>query len=276
LLFTEAAIRYCIRTGTLEDESTFQLRKQFGTATFSSVSLYQAISGGRDWFEIYDTIAVLGTEYQLAFLTFQAISFIVLLNIITAVFVESALERSKSDRSFMVQGAIRANNEFLGTMRKMFHKIDEDGGGEIALSELKAHLRTKEIGAYFDSLGIDANQAGSLFNLLDTDGSGTIDIKEFMFGCIRIRGEAKSLDMAIISQELKWLKESMIEGFGTITDVIRDPDGFFEDEILEDDEDSCGTKDSPRSSFSENEDVVQVSLISPKGGHGPARLSSKE
>mmetsp|Transcript_80311 Transcript_80311/g.184009 ORF Transcript_80311/g.184009 Transcript_80311/m.184009 type:complete len:108 (+) Transcript_80311:328-651(+) len=38
-------------------------------------------------------------------------------------------------------------------------------------------------------------EALTLFFLVDLDGSGTIDIDEFIFGVIRVRGGAKSIDM---------------------------------------------------------------------------------
>jgi hypothetical protein len=213
IFFTEGSLSFCIRHGSLTDASTLQLREDFGSPFVSTLSFYKAMAGGQDWGELYRVIQPLGWVYQFAFLVFQVFSFIVLLNVVTAVFVESALQRSKRDHRFMVQTALKDNQDFLSTMKTIFRKMDRNGSGVIELAELKDQLHDKEIGAYFDSLGIDANQATNLFNLLDTDRNGSIDEDEFMFGCIRIKGEAKSLDVAIIHEEIKLSRESMFEGF---------------------------------------------------------------
>ena len=43
-----------------------------------------------------------------------------------------------------------------------------------------------------------ARQARGLFNLLDADDSGSISVKEFIQGCLRLRGQAKSIDVATL------------------------------------------------------------------------------
>merc|ERR1712113_880126 len=43
--------------------------------------------------------------------------------------------------------------------------------------------------------GVDVDQFDKLFNLLDTDNSGSIDLDEFTFGCLRLKGEAKCMDI---------------------------------------------------------------------------------
>merc|ERR1712129_248520 len=71
------------------------------------------------------------------------------------------------------------------------------------------HLKNPEVGAYFSKLGVDPNEVGKLFVLLDEDGSGCIDKDEFMFGCIRLKGEAKSLDLAILHREVQGVIHQM-------------------------------------------------------------------
>merc|ERR1719384_2993747 len=48
---------------------------------------------------------------------------------------------------------------------------------------------------YVDALGISAENTRMLFRLLDLDESGRIDMHEFCDGCLRLQGEAKSMDV---------------------------------------------------------------------------------
>merc|ERR1740117_1111083 len=87
-------------------------------------------------------------------------------------------------------------------MASVFNELDDDHDGSVNLTELETQLKIPRIGAYFSSLGVEADQVHKLFYLLDADGSGNVDSDEFMYGCLRLKGEAKSLDMAILHREL--------------------------------------------------------------------------
>merc|ERR1712039_328640 len=51
------------------------------------------------------------------------------------------------------------------------------------------------------------SDAWTLFQLLDADGTYTIDIEEFVMGCTRLRGSAKSIDIAKVIADGRWLKK---------------------------------------------------------------------
>ncbi|CAE7399939.1 CACNA1G, partial [Symbiodinium sp. CCMP2456] len=66
---------------------------------------------------------------------------------------------------------------------------------------------------YFGSLGINASEARGLFGLLDADESGSVSLQEFMQGCLRLRGQAKAIDMATLMYQNKrivfWLQDRL-------------------------------------------------------------------
>merc|ERR1719221_2298647 len=96
-------------------------------------------------------------------------------------------------------------------MRKIFETVDQDGSGEISQDEMKSKMQDGEVSSYFAALGVDAKQVSQLFRLLDMDDSGTITREEFLKGCLFLRGNAKSIDIAVVHQELKMLQDSMDE-----------------------------------------------------------------
>merc|ERR1719195_2493528 len=89
----------------------------------------------------------------------------------------------------------------------MFDALDLDDSGSITTEELEKHLSDPETVAYFSSLNLNIRQVKRLFNLIDVDKSGTIERDEFIFGCFHLKGEAKTLDIAIIQHELAWIRE---------------------------------------------------------------------
>ncbi|CAK0866636.1 unnamed protein product [Prorocentrum cordatum] len=102
-----------------------------------------------------------------------------------------------------------AKREFLKAMRKVFWELDVDEDGGITMEELRRRMQDPEIGAYFSQLGVDSDQVGKLFLLLDRDQSGSLDPEEFMFGCLKLRGAAKNLDVAVLHQEVQWIHETL-------------------------------------------------------------------
>merc|ERR1740121_3563730 len=133
------------------------------------------------------------------------------MNVIIAVLVENILDAARSDRQILVNGEVKAKGAFLRNMRMIFDTVDLDGSGEISQAEMKEKMQDGEVAHYFAALGVDAKQVSQLFRLLDMDNSGTITREEFLRGCLFLRGNAKSIDMAVMQQDLKELNESMLD-----------------------------------------------------------------
>merc|ERR1711972_258277 len=81
--------------------------------------------------------------------------------------------------------------------------IDQDGSGEVTSDELVRFLRTDSLKKYLEALDITAEDTRMLYKMLDTDGSGYIDIDEFCHGCMKLKGEAKSFDIHVLMYQMK-------------------------------------------------------------------------
>merc|ERR1712045_520773 len=73
--------------------------------------------------------------------------------------------------------------------------MDQDNSGEVSIDEMEFFLTEPNLKSYVDALGISAENTRMLFRLLDVDGSCKIDVDEFCDGCLRLQGEAKSVDV---------------------------------------------------------------------------------
>merc|ERR1719330_341293 len=121
------------------------------------------------------------------------------------------IEAARSDRQILVRGEQKAKGAFLRSMRKLFDSVDADRSGFITPLEMREKMQDNEVAAYFAALGVDAKQVSQLFKLLDMDNSGTITREEFLKGCLYLRGNAKSIDVAVIMQELRLVQETLDE-----------------------------------------------------------------
>jgi len=99
--------------------------------------------------------------------------------------------------------------QFTRKIRSLFMDIDASKDGVLTYHELEAHLDDEQVSAYFDSLGIDPSDAWDLFKLLDVDSSQSIDVEEFIDGCMRLRGPAKALQLAKMMYENKIMRKQL-------------------------------------------------------------------
>lgn len=93
----------------------------------------------------------------------------------------------------------------------LFGLIDEHNTGIIRVEAFKDRLDDPAIEAYFASLDIEAADAWTLFEMMDTEGTGDIDVDDFIKGCLRLKGNAKSIDMAQLMTDNKWMISALKE-----------------------------------------------------------------
>merc|ERR1719433_2005670 len=91
--------------------------------------------------------------------------------------------------------------------------MDRDNTGDLTIDEIECELERANTLAYLQSLGIDTKDAWTLFKLLDGDSDGTVDVEEFIQGCMSLRCEAKAVHVAVLAYDqrnrMQALEEAM-------------------------------------------------------------------
>eukprot|EP00931_Biecheleriopsis_adriatica_P076131 TRINITY_DN49880_c0_g1_i1.p1 TRINITY_DN49880_c0_g1~~TRINITY_DN49880_c0_g1_i1.p1 ORF type:complete len:708 (+),score=169.26 TRINITY_DN49880_c0_g1_i1:58-2181(+) len=213
VFFTDGAVAFLLRRhASLQEELSpdeAEVMRFFNSLSGTTLSLYMAMSGGVDWAEIWEALQPLPTEYKVAFLVYLTFAILALLNVVTAVFVETAMQQSQNDRELLVQQDMEQKVEFVDTMQRVFEELDTDGSGTLSLDEFEKKLDDENILNFMSTLELDVDQVRTLLTLLDRDGNGSVDIEEFIEGCLRLKGGAKSLDMAILQYQVEFILSSL-------------------------------------------------------------------
>merc|ERR1712060_486409 len=92
------------------------------------------------------------------------------MNVVTGVFVESALQTAKHDKDIYL----------LHHVRRLFKDSDKDGDGCLGWDDFEAALANPQMKIYFEAIDLDLEEAVELFQLIDVDESGLIDLDEFV------------------------------------------------------------------------------------------------
>lgn len=181
-----------------------ELMYWFGNLPRAVLSLYQAMTGGVDWNDLSEPLETsISPIMSVVFALYIAFAVLAMMNVVTGVFVESALGSAREDRE----------REVIHAVRKIFNMGDANKNGVLSWQEFAGTLEDPSNARYFATIGINAQEARGLFNLLDADDSGSISVQEFIQGCLRLRGQAKAIDMATLIYMTKrmvfWLQDRL-------------------------------------------------------------------
>jgi hypothetical protein len=175
---------------TANDET---LSYYFGSMGRAILSLWQAMSGGLDWDSLagplFDNLSFLT---GMAFACFIAFGVLALMNVVTGVFVQTALLSAREEEDTFMRSQVIA----------LFHIADkEDKNAVITRDEIMESLDDPRTAKEWKSIGVQAADARDLFRLLDVDNEEQVSFEEFMGGCLRLNGTAKAFDLLTVMQE---------------------------------------------------------------------------
>jgi len=218
LIFVQAV------TGYLTDETHSSavsdlLVLHWGGIASAMTSLYKASTGGADWGEVADPLknvplALSGGffTYFFVFICYIGFLYFAVLNILTGVFVESAMKTSKQDRNNIIHEERRSQQSLVTNMINLFHSFDDNNSGTINMEEFEKHQSRPEVRAYFAHLDLDVSDLWQFFKTLtDMSPKGTVEIETFVEGCTRMRGSARRSDFVTLNLETSRMFKSLEE-----------------------------------------------------------------
>lgn len=213
ILFTQTVQEHIIEVGPCLAEDLACVGDRAIFATYwrdlprSMLTLYASVTGGVDWDVVARPIGSISSFWILVYLLYISVTFFAILNVITGVFCQSAIDGASHDRELVVRHLLEHRQAHIQNVKQqfkeMFRRIDASGDGAITMEEFEAHMTDDIASGFFLLLDIDSSDAYTLFRLLDADGSHEIDADEFVLGCLKLRGPAKSVDLATLRSEHK-------------------------------------------------------------------------
>eukprot|EP00929_Paragymnodinium_shiwhaense_P029433 TRINITY_DN16866_c0_g4_i1.p1 TRINITY_DN16866_c0_g4~~TRINITY_DN16866_c0_g4_i1.p1 ORF type:complete len:701 (+),score=195.02 TRINITY_DN16866_c0_g4_i1:120-2222(+) len=193
-----------------------RLDRYWGSIVRCMYTLFMSISNGVSWIDCADQLEIVDPLWVLLFIFYVASMQFVFLNVVTGVFCESAMEAARQDVELVVQSHLEQRTSYMEKVKSLFGSIDTDGSNEITLSEMRAHLDGEKARALFSSLDLEISDVWELFKLLDNDGTATIELEEFILGCLRLKGTAKALDVAKLSYDNKIFRKRVFKFMASV------------------------------------------------------------
>lgn len=175
-------------------ENAPEIKLYYGSLVEALVSLFAGITGGIDWNDLLVPLeSQIGPWLAAVFILYIAFAVLAMMNVVTGIFVESALQSTRADEE----------KEVRQQLQELFSNVDAGHDGLVCWEEFVQHLEKPDMMRCFESLGFNINEAYGLFNLLDTEQSGNIECEELLEGCLRLRGPANAIDVATLQYSSK-------------------------------------------------------------------------
>ncbi|CAK8988863.1 Sodium channel protein type 2 subunit alpha (HBSC II) (Sodium channel protein brain II subunit alpha) (Sodium channel protein type II subunit alpha) (Voltage-gated sodium channel subunit alpha Nav1.2) [Durusdinium trenchii] len=128
---------------------------EFGTVPTTMLSLWSAISGGNDWMGYAETLRIMDKQdiFFGTFVVFTAFCVIGLFNVVTGVFVDSAVEASKSFRSNVEVIEEHKDQEKQEKMEEanLLKLLSTSAGKDLTYKELLEHLDIDSAEAFWQT-----------------------------------------------------------------------------------------------------------------------------
>jgi len=196
--------------------------KFYGSVLSAMNVLFMSISGGVDWIDAMSPMKKIHWVYEWCFSLYVFFMVIGVLNVVMGAFVTRTAEIAERDREFCIREQMSQINTYYYKVKTFFQEADRDRSGKLSLEEFRLHLRNKNVSAYFRALDLDVSQAEVLFNLLDQDGSNLVSLEEFLSGCMRLKGQARSIDVNMLLHENRALSNKISQLVSVVRLIVKE------------------------------------------------------
>jgi hypothetical protein len=188
----------------------------FGSLLRVVCSLFMSISGGIDWADGFFPLMKVNWVSVIIYLFFILFASFCMLNVIIGIFCQNAMAAYDQDREKLMEAQMKERKKYVDSLTSLFNEWDSSGDGVLAYAEFEEHLEDDAMLAVLKALEIERRDALTLFELLDVDGSGGLNIDEFICGCIQFRGGAKAVQIEKSAHDTR----TMLKKLGMVEQTV--------------------------------------------------------
>jgi len=192
----------------LEGEGSMILQQErqryFGSVERTALTLLETTMGGLDWDLVYELVAPLGAFYTAVFIFYILFYNFAVMNILTGIFLESALKLCKPDDEERIAEQRLADARVLGEIKRLGLLVDTDRSGTIKKDEFVFAARNPEFVSCFAAIGIDVADGDTFFKkVARSDYECEIDLDDFASRIMQAKVMASSLDLQSLGFQLQ-------------------------------------------------------------------------
>jgi hypothetical protein len=221
LFFVQLVSNHLTDAGEHVEDSAFL--GFYGSVEESMLTLYKASTGGDDWTRAYDVISATGSLGCAVYLMFIAFVQFALINIITGIFVESAMMTLSPDTDTLAQEQSRRESDNAQKLIQLCKNVDADFSGKLTREQFEDGLRRKHIPLLLNLLGLQKHHVLEFFSVMAeaANDDGQVAIETFVNGCMLLKGTATNFDLQKLHAEVRDTKAKHQRSLDDIMELLR-------------------------------------------------------
>mmetsp|Transcript_95620 Transcript_95620/g.276243 ORF Transcript_95620/g.276243 Transcript_95620/m.276243 type:complete len:704 (+) Transcript_95620:64-2175(+) len=177
-----------------------EIVEHFGSVFQTMMSYHMATSGGKEWAMYYEVLLRASGMAAALFVLVVAFTQIALLNIMTGVFVESAMKLAQPDRATMALEQRKVDLKDAAELRELLAGLDVDCTNTIGWEEFRQVASDPLVASMLAVMGLDIKDAALMFHMLCTSSdSEEVEVDALLNACLKMKGPATSLDLQAVA-----------------------------------------------------------------------------
>jgi len=178
------------------------LQANFGSVQRSMLSLYMATTGGNDWAFYFDMVAQTSDVTACIFVFYTAFYYFGVFNLLTGMFVDKAVRASQPDQDMEIFAQRLQEGAYIQGFMQVFDQFDLERDGLINDVEYQEVIKSDQGRIFLGVLGLSPTDTRIVFDALSRVQK-KVPVKEFVQGCLRMKGGATSIDMHSVQFEIQ-------------------------------------------------------------------------
>jgi Ca2+/Na+ antiporter len=184
-----------------EDPHYEEIRMWFGSVGESMFRLFQVMTG-EEWPVIAEKTSERFPGMRVFFVIFILFSTFALMNLVTGIIVDKVMSTAKQCAVEQEEADHADGTKDLTILRKAFKKMCNKSGA-LDLDHFTLGLEKPDVLDTLKDLDIFlGTDPDTIFNILDINGSGTLDEMEFARGVLRMKGSTQSRHLLFVQNDL--------------------------------------------------------------------------
>jgi len=203
-----------------QQQDAEKVKGYFGSMHMIMLSLWAAVSGGNDWMNYGEVLQVMDTTwiYFVTFVFYIAFCAIGLFNVVTGVFVDSAVDAAQNLKSEAetIQNYHEDLKSEIEDFKNVLEKSDIDRDGTVSYKELAKTMQSEEGQAFWSSLHLNPEEAVLILKILDRlDGqkNNRVDFAHFVSCTRKLKGYATKVEMMTLMYDHSRLLDTIQSEF---------------------------------------------------------------
>lgn len=217
--------------GPSYDGEVWPYKEYFGSVFKSMFTLFQVMTLDGWCDDIVRHVFYFQPMLAVLFIVFLVLTAFGLMNVVIGVIIENTLAAATVADEAVEREQILKRTKALAQLEVMLELSDSTRSGFIALEELQAASQSRVVQAQLEALDVRQSEVEQLFELVDYERKGKVDLKKFINSCRELVGGARRRDIAqveitvgMLTQRLDSLDrkfshiESEVAGLGNLTE----------------------------------------------------------